>query len=98
MSHHSPARKTTRLPSPALVTSSAQLTAMLKAICDEPYTAVDTASNSLHAYQERVCLIQISIPNADYIVIRWQDWICRRWRSSSQIPRCRRSFTRLSTM
>ena len=30
--------------------------------------AVDTESNSLHAYQEQVCLIQISTPAADYLV------------------------------
>ena len=30
--------------------------------------AVDTESNSLHAYRERVCLIQFSTPDADYIV------------------------------
>jgi ribonuclease D len=29
---------------------------------------VDTESNSLHAYRERVCLIQFSIPAADFIV------------------------------
>ncbi len=68
MSYRAPTRKTTRLPPPVLVTSRAQLTAMLKAICDEPYVAADTESNSLHAYQEQVCLIQISIPKADYIV------------------------------
>ncbi len=30
--------------------------------------AVDTESNSLHAYKEQVCLIQISIPDKDYLV------------------------------
>ena len=30
--------------------------------------AVDTESNSLHAYQEQVCLIQFSIPEGDYLV------------------------------
>jgi len=30
--------------------------------------AVDTESNSLYAYQEQVCLIQISIPGANYII------------------------------
>ena len=30
--------------------------------------AVDTESNSLHAYQEQVCLIQFSIPSGDYLV------------------------------
>lgn len=30
--------------------------------------AVDTESNSLHAYRERVCLIQISTREADYII------------------------------
>ena len=33
-----------------------------------PVVAVDTESNSLHAYRERVCLIQISTFDADYIV------------------------------
>jgi ribonuclease D len=35
---------------------------------DEPMLAVDTESNSLHAYRERVCLIQISTRHRDYIV------------------------------
>lgn len=30
--------------------------------------AVDTESNSLHAYRERVCLIQFSTPKKDYVV------------------------------
>lgn len=30
--------------------------------------AVDTESNSLHAYRERVCLIQFSMPKNDYVV------------------------------
>jgi ribonuclease D len=30
--------------------------------------AVDTESNSLHAFRERVCLIQISLPDRDYLV------------------------------
>jgi ribonuclease D len=34
----------------------------------EPLIGVDTESNSLHAYQERVCLIQISTRTQDYII------------------------------
>ncbi len=30
--------------------------------------AIDTESNSLHAYQEQVCLIQFSIPGTDFLV------------------------------
>ena len=41
---------------------------MLQAFSVEPAVAVDTESNSLHAYQEQVCLIQFSIPSADYLV------------------------------
>jgi ribonuclease D len=41
---------------------------LLQALYDEPFVAVDTESNSLYAYQEQVCLIQVSIPGADYIV------------------------------
>ena len=32
------------------------------------YLAVDTESNSLYVYREQVCLIQFSIPEADYLV------------------------------
>jgi ribonuclease D len=33
-----------------------------------PRAGVDTESNSLHAYRERVCLVQISTPDRDYLV------------------------------
>ena len=33
-----------------------------------PRLAIDTESNSLHSYRERVCLIQISVPQADYLI------------------------------
>jgi len=56
------------LPSPIAVTSPPQLAALLEALSAQPAVAVDTESNSLYAYQEQVCLIQFSIPDADYIV------------------------------
>ncbi len=34
----------------------------------QPRIAVDTESNSLHAYRERVCLIQFSTPKKDYVL------------------------------
>ena len=41
---------------------------MLRVLLAQPAVAVDTESNSMHAYRERVCLIQFSIPGCDYIV------------------------------
>jgi ribonuclease D len=61
-------KKTSHLPPLALITSAPQLETLLKALHDEPFVAVDTESNSLYVYQEQVCLIQISIPNKDYVV------------------------------
>jgi ribonuclease D len=37
-------------------------------LSEQPAIAVDTESNSLHAYQEQVCLIQFSVPGTDYLV------------------------------
>jgi ribonuclease D len=37
-------------------------------LSSEPVVAMDTESNSLFAYQEQVCLIQISVPGTDYLV------------------------------
>lgn len=40
----------------------------LELLRKEPRLAIDLEANSMFAYRERVCLIQISTPTADYIV------------------------------
>ncbi len=42
--------------------------ACLDVLRQSPRIAVDLEANSLYAYRERVCLIQISVPGHDYIV------------------------------
>ncbi|MCX7680874.1 MAG: HRDC domain-containing protein [Anaerolineae bacterium] len=56
------------LPSPAVITTTGQLAALVDILAAQPAVAVDTESNSLYAYRERVCLIQFSIPGQDYLV------------------------------
>jgi len=56
------------LPPPIWVDRSASFRAMLAHLRSEPALALDTESNSLYAYQEQVCLIQISVPGTDYLV------------------------------
>jgi ribonuclease D len=41
---------------------------LMKALRAEALIAIDTESNSLHAYRERVCLIQLSTRQQDYIL------------------------------
>ena len=41
---------------------------MLGDLIAQPRLAVDTESNSLHAYREQVCLIQFTTPTKDYVV------------------------------
>lgn len=55
-------------PEPAYVGDAASLEALARRLEAEPRVALDTESNSFHAYRERVCLMQISIPGADFIV------------------------------
>ena len=51
-----------------LVNTPDALQEMLYRLAAAPAIAVDTESNSLYAYQERVCLIQFSVPGEDYLV------------------------------
>ena len=53
---------------PLYITTSSGLESMAKTLLTQPLVAVDTESNSLYAYKEQVCLIQFSIPEADYLV------------------------------
>ncbi len=53
---------------PTLIQDEKALQNLLFRLEAQKAIAVDTESNSLHAYREQVCLIQISIPGIDYLV------------------------------
>ncbi len=53
---------------PVLVSERGALEALAEGVAREPVVALDTESNSFHVYRERVCLLQLSTPGADYVV------------------------------
>ncbi len=56
------------LPKPAWIDTPAALDTLAAGLSQQKRIAVDTESNSLHAYQEQVCLLQFSTPDEDYLV------------------------------
>ncbi len=56
------------LPSPIWVNTKQLLLKMIDDLATQSRVAVDTESNSLHAFREQVCLMQFSSTNADYLV------------------------------
>ncbi len=60
--------KSSPLPPPVWVSTPAALKRLVEELRSQPRAAVDTESNSLHAYREQVCLIQISTTRHDYLV------------------------------
>jgi ribonuclease D len=53
---------------PVLVQDGAAFAALLEDLGRQSRIGVDTESNSLHAYRERVCLLQFSTPDRDYVL------------------------------
>lgn len=53
---------------PSLITTVDELNHLAKVLRSESIIAVDTESNSLYAYRERVCLIQFSTRQEDFLV------------------------------
>jgi ribonuclease D len=53
---------------PVWVATQSSLGALEKDLSRQSSVAVDTESNSLHAYHEQVCLIQFSTPKTDFLV------------------------------
>jgi ribonuclease D len=53
---------------PVWVATQNELSTLVKRLSRHTCLAVDTESNSLHAYHEQVCLIQFSTPKTDYLV------------------------------
>ncbi|MFN0206909.1 MAG: ribonuclease D [Planctomycetota bacterium] len=56
------------IPPPILVDSSMQLSQFLRDVENCSEIAVDTEADSFYSYREKVCLIQVSSPAADYII------------------------------
>jgi ribonuclease D len=67
--------QSSKLPPPIWIASPAALNRLAGELARQPRLAVDTESNSLHAFREQVCLIQFSTPEADYLVdpLRLED-------------------------
>jgi ribonuclease D len=57
-----------RLPPPIWVDKQNTFKQMIEDLSVQSRIAVDTESNSLHAYREQVCLVQFSTPKRDYLV------------------------------
>lgn len=57
-----------RLPPHHLITNATDWQSCLDTLEREPRVALDLEANSMYAYRERICLIQISIPTQDYII------------------------------
>lgn len=53
---------------PIWVDKPTELEKLLTMLLNEPVIAVDTESDSLYSYFEKICLIQFSTPVADYVV------------------------------
>ena len=53
---------------PVLVADAPALQRLVGALAGEPAIALDTESNSFHVYRERVCLLQISTRETDWVV------------------------------
>jgi len=56
------------LPPFRLITNASSWHSCLARLQAEPRIALDLEANSMYAYREQVCLIQISIPGQDYIL------------------------------
>jgi len=53
---------------PTWISTPSRLQYLANQLSNRNPIAVDTESNSLHAYREQLCLIQFSVPSADYLV------------------------------
>ena len=50
------------------IDTAAELEALVQRLRAQPRFALDTESNSMHAYRERICLVQVSLPEHDVLV------------------------------
>ncbi len=66
--HYNQIMEISLLPAPVWVNTPSSFTHLVHDLSTQPRLAIDTESNSLYAYQERVCLIQFSTASTDYLL------------------------------
>jgi ribonuclease D len=52
----------------AVIDNDSQLAAWLPQLRAAPWLALDTEADSLHAYPEKICLLQVSLPGQDVLI------------------------------
>src|SRR5260370_2376013 len=52
----------------SVIDNDRKLTELLARLRQTPWIALDTEADSLHAYPEKVCLLQISSPSGDELI------------------------------
>jgi len=57
-----------KLPPPILVADDAGLTQLTEDLAGQQRIAVDTEADSFYSYKEKVCLVQITVEDRDYLV------------------------------
>jgi len=60
--------RTNHLPAPEFINEQLIFEELMQRLQNEKILAIDTEANSLFAYREQVCLVQISTDSADYII------------------------------
>ncbi len=50
------------------VDDAVRMRELVERLADAPIAALDTESNGMHAFRERVCLLQISLPGLDVVI------------------------------
>ncbi|MBN1992773.1 MAG: HRDC domain-containing protein [Anaerolineae bacterium] len=68
MSQSSTYIASTLLKQPVWIDTPRRLGQLVENLSHQPVVAVDTESDSLYSYFEKVCLVQFSLPHADYLV------------------------------
>ena len=53
---------------PIVVATPTELAGLMQHLLASPRLAVDTESNSFYAYHERMCVLQISTADTDYVI------------------------------
>jgi ribonuclease D len=51
-----------------VIADQGRLDTLVSSVVDSPWVAIDTEADSLHAYPEKLCLLQISLPDRDELI------------------------------